>query len=101
MDNGLPVDSSGTLNTGQSFSGALQLEAILRADPRVPSAVAQYALSYALGRSIGSASDQWTADQCAIGDLATAFQTTDNSRMAAFISRIAGTDAMRVRRAAP
>lgn len=100
-DNNLPVDASGTLNTGQSFTGALALEAILKTDARVPSAVVQYVLSYALGRSISSASDQWGADQCAVGALATAFQTTDNGRMAAFVSRVAGTDAMRARRAAP
>jgi hypothetical protein len=100
-DNGLPVDSSGKLAGGQTFSGALALEAILKADPRAQSAVVEYVLSYALGRSVGSASDQWGADQCAVGALATAFQTKDNNRMVAFVSRIAGTDAMRARRAAP
>jgi uncharacterized protein DUF1592/uncharacterized protein DUF1588/uncharacterized protein DUF1595/uncharacterized protein DUF1587/uncharacterized protein DUF1585 len=107
-DNGLPVDSSGTLapalsNTpnGQAFSGALQLEALIKANTDVPPAVAQYVLSYALGRSVAQSSDQWGADQCAVNALASAFQATDNSRMTAFVSRIAGTDAMRMRRAAP
>jgi len=100
-DNGLPVDSSGKLPTGQAFSGALQLESILKADPRLPSAVVQYVLSYALGRAVGSSSDQWGNDYCSVGALATAFQTTDNNRMAAFVSRVAGTDMMRTRRAAP
>jgi Protein of unknown function (DUF1592)/Protein of unknown function (DUF1588)/Protein of unknown function (DUF1595)/Protein of unknown function (DUF1587)/Protein of unknown function (DUF1585) len=101
IDNGLPVDSSGTLTTGQKFSGALELEKILKTDSRVPSAVVQYVMSYALGRSVNSASNTWAADQCAVSALATAFQTTDNNRMSAFISRIAGTDFMRARRAAP
>ncbi|HXN33050.1 MAG TPA: DUF1592 domain-containing protein [Polyangiaceae bacterium] len=101
-DNNLPVDASGTLQpSGQMFTGAIALESILKTDTRVPSAVVQYLLSYALGRSVNSASDQWGADQCAVGALAKAFQTTDNSRMAAFVSRVAGIDAMRVRRAAP
>ena len=107
-DNGLPVDSTGTLaptlsNTsgGQPFSGALQLEALIKANTDVPPAVVQYVLSYALGRSVAQSSDQWGADQCAVNALATAFQTTDNGRMTAFVSRIAGTDAMRMRRAAP
>jgi hypothetical protein len=100
-DNNLAVDSSGTLTTGQTFSGALALESILKTNPSVPSAVVEYVLSYALGRSVSSASDQWGADQCAVAALAAAFQTTDNNRMSAFVSRIAGTDAMRARRAAP
>jgi hypothetical protein len=108
IDNGLPVDSSGTLapavsNTpnGQAFSGAIQLESLLRANTDVPGAVVQYVLSYALGRSVGESSDQWPADQCAVGALATAFQGTDNGRMTAFVSRIASSDDMRMRRAAP
>ncbi|MDP8999003.1 MAG: DUF1592 domain-containing protein, partial [Myxococcota bacterium] len=100
-DNGLAVDASGTLTNGQSFSGAIALESILRKDPSIPTAVVQYLMSYALGRSIGTASDQWLADQCAVGALAAAFQSQDNSRMASFVSRVAGMDAMRLRRAAP
>lgn len=108
IDNGLPVDSSGTLapqvsNTtnGQAFSGALQLEALLKANADVPPAVTEYVLSYALGRDVAQSSNQWGADACAVGALAAAFQGADNGRMSAFVSRVAGTDAMRMRRAAP
>ncbi len=101
-DNGLPVDAASTLvPSGQNFSGALQLEGILKADPRLPSAVVQYLLSYALGRDASTASGQWGDDQCFVGALTTAFQTTDNDRMTALVSRVAGTDDMRLRRETP
>jgi hypothetical protein len=101
-DNGLPIDASSTLvPSGQNFDGALQLESILKADPRLPSAVVQFSLSYALGRDASTASGEWGDDQCVVGALTTAFQTTDNTRMAAFVSRIAGSDDMRMRRETP
>jgi len=101
-DNGLPVDAASALvPSGQSFSGALQLESILKADPRVPSAVVQFLLSYALGRDASTASGDWANDQCFVGALTTAFQTTDNGRMTALASRVAGTDDMRLRRETP
>jgi hypothetical protein len=101
-DNGLPVDATSALvPSGQAFTGALQLESILKADPRLPSAVVQYLLSYALGRDASTGGGSWADDQCAVGALTSAFLTTDNNRMAALVSRVAGTDDMRLRRATP
>ncbi len=100
IDNGLPVDSSGALPGGQMFNGAKDLEALLRQSASLPNAVVQYLLSYALGRSITSTSDTWAADECAVGAFATAFQSTDQGRMSAFVARVEGSDAMRLRRAA-
>jgi hypothetical protein len=101
-DNGLPVNAASALvPSGQAFDGALQLEAILKTDPRVPSAVVQFLLSYALGRDASTDNGAWGNDQCAVGALATAFQTTDNTRMSALVSRVAGTDDMRIRREMP
>lgn len=94
MDNNQPVDSSGQLTTGQSFNGALQLEAILKSDARVPRAVVQYLVSYALGREVGP------DDSCLIDGLLQGFQQ-DNRRLPALVLRVATMDAMRQRRAAP
>lgn len=92
-DNGAPVDSSGTL-FGQAFNGALELESILRNDPRVPRSVVTYLASYALGRELGS------DDQCAIDTLSAGF-AQDRYRMTSLVARVAGSELMRSRRGAP
>jgi hypothetical protein len=94
VDNNVPVDASGQLTNGQSFSGAIQLEALLKSDPRVPRAVVQYLVSYALGRELGA------DDSCLIDDLVQGFQK-DNHRLSALVLRVVTTTAMRTRRAAP
>jgi hypothetical protein len=93
-DNNVPVDASGQLTTGQSFTGAIQLEALLKSDARVPRAVVQYLVSYALGREIGP------DDRCSIDALVQSFQM-DNRRLPALVLRVATMDAMKKRRAAP
>jgi hypothetical protein len=50
MDNGGPVDASGTLED-VPFSGARELATLLAGDPRFASCVAQQLLTYAVGRS--------------------------------------------------
>jgi hypothetical protein len=94
-DNGQPVDAAGKLNTGETFTGAVELESILKTDARVPNAVVKYLTSYALGREMGA------EDQCTIDGLSAAFQTEDQNRMSALVLRVAGMDAMRIRRGAP
>jgi hypothetical protein len=94
-DNGSPVDASGTLDTGSSFTGGVALEALLRQDPRMPVAVVRYLLSYALGR------EPQDEDACVIADLAQAFNGADNGRMSALVRRVVATDAMLSRRGAP
>jgi hypothetical protein len=93
-DNGEPVDASGRLNTGETFSGAIQLESILKNDARVPRAIVKYLASYALGRELNA------DDQCTVDALTTAWKTEDQNRMSALVLRVAGMDAMRVRRGA-
>jgi hypothetical protein len=94
-DNGSPVDASGTLDTGSSFTGGIALEALLRQDPRMPTAVVQYLLSYALGR------ETQAEDACVVSTLAQAFNGDDNGRMSALVRRVVATDAMLSRRGAP
>jgi hypothetical protein len=94
-DNGSPVDASGTLDTGASFTGGVPLEAFLRQDPRMPVAVVKYLLSYALGR------ETQAADDCVVARLAQAFDGEDNGRMSALVRRVVATDAMLSRRGAP
>jgi hypothetical protein len=94
-DNGSAVDASGTLDTGASFTGGVALEALLRQDPRMPTAVVQYLFSYALGR------ETQAEDACVIANLAQAFNGDDNGRMSALVRRVVATDAMLSRRGAP
>jgi hypothetical protein len=94
-ENGNPVDASGTLDTGASFTGAIALESLLRQDPRIPTAVVKYLLSYALGR------ETQANDDCVVSNLAQAFSGEDNGRMSALVRRVVATDAMLSRRGAP
>jgi hypothetical protein len=94
-DNGSPVDASGTLDTGASFTGGIPLAALLRQDPRMPTAVVQYLLSYALGR------ETQAADACVVSGLAKAFNGDDHGHMSALVRRVVATDAMLSRRGAP
>jgi hypothetical protein len=94
-DNGLPVDASGELDKGKSFSGSLELEGILKADPRVPRAVVKYLMSYALGRELNA------ADHCLLDQVSAAFQAADRNRMKALVTRVATLPTMQMRRGAP
>jgi hypothetical protein len=52
MENGFPIDASGRLNDGQTFSGAQELAAILANDPRFARCVTEKVYTYALGRGV-------------------------------------------------
>lgn len=53
LDGKFPIDPSGTLPNGKSFSGAGELKAILRSDPHAfTQALAEKLLTYALGRGL-------------------------------------------------
>lgn len=58
LDGTLPVDASGELPDGQSFSGAIELGQVLADDPRFPECVTQKFMTYALGR-VFSTKDDW------------------------------------------
>jgi hypothetical protein len=62
-ENGLPIDSSGTLPDGRAFDGPAELRAVLKADPAFPRALAKHLLAYALGRGVDDA-DEPALERC-------------------------------------
>ncbi|HZH04432.1 MAG TPA: DUF1592 domain-containing protein [Myxococcaceae bacterium] len=50
FENGRPVDASGLLPDGRTFSGARALGGTLKADPKIASCIALHAVDYAFGR---------------------------------------------------
>ncbi len=62
--NGAPVDASGTLPDGRTFSGAGELRGLLKGEPKLSACVTEHLLTYALGRGMTE------ADACAVRDIA-------------------------------
>jgi hypothetical protein len=71
MDHGKPIDPSGMLPSGESFTDTEGLFSILKNDPRYPVCLTEKVLVYALGRSMDakcdeqsvvSLAEQWKAD---------------------------------------
>jgi hypothetical protein len=52
MDGTLPIDSTGTLPSGQKFSGLMDLTKIIGSDPAFPKCMATKLYTYALGRGM-------------------------------------------------
>ncbi len=52
-ENGQPIDSSGQLPDGQTFTGALELVSLLSSSPQAAECIADHWLSYAIGSAIG------------------------------------------------
>jgi len=61
-DTGAPVDATGELPDGSTFDGALELQAILANDERVPSCMAEKLFVYALGRGIRHSDEAYLDD---------------------------------------
>ena len=57
MDNGVPIDPSGVLDTGAAFQTPADLAQIIAADPALPRCVAQHMFTYGLGRGPRVSSD--------------------------------------------
>jgi hypothetical protein len=51
VDNGQPVDATGTMTDGANFRGAAELAPLLAKDPRFASCVVRQLLTYGVGRS--------------------------------------------------
>ncbi|MHC4956882.1 MAG: DUF1592 domain-containing protein [Planctomycetota bacterium] len=62
-ENGLPIDSSGTLPDGRTFDGPAELRAVLKKDPAFPRALSKHLLAYALGRGVADA-DEPALERC-------------------------------------
>lgn len=60
LDGTLPVDASGEMPDGRTFTGAIELGQLLAQDPRFPDCVAKKLMSYTLGR-VFSEDDDWRA----------------------------------------
>jgi hypothetical protein len=57
LDNGQPIDATGTLPDGTSFDGALEEAAFIKTDPRFTRCMAKQMHSFALGRRPQAADD--------------------------------------------
>lgn len=58
LDNGQPIDASGSLNEGGKFSGPKQLSELLATDERFTDCVVAKLLTFALGRTVTAADDE-------------------------------------------
>lgn len=94
QENGVAVDASSTLVTGEPLDGAKELQALLKADPRVSRGIAAYLLSYSLGR-VPSADDR-----CRLDALDSAFAASDH-HMSRLVQEVALNDAFKTRTMAP
>ena len=94
--NGIAVDPTGELmnhdaSNGVPYSGIMQLEPAIKADPRFLSCVTSKLYAFALGHAPTT-----DADTCRVKALTTAFQT-QNYRMKDFIMTVINDDAFRMR----
>jgi hypothetical protein len=94
QENGVAVDASSMLVTGEPLDGAKELQALLKADPRVSRAISSYLLSYALGRAPSA------DDRCRLDALDGAFAASDH-HMSRLVQEVALNDAFKTRTMAP
>ena len=91
MDSGAPVDSTGMLPGGTTFSGAVQLADIMSKDTRLPQCVTEKFMTFAIGRLLDQPSDgEW------IGYLSAKATATDGS-LPSIIRSVMMSDAFRSR----
>jgi hypothetical protein len=91
MDSGAPVDSSGMLPDGTTFTGAIDMGGILARDPRLPQCVTQKFMIFSIGRLMTQPDDpSW------IAYLTAQAQVKDGS-LSSIIRAVAMSDAFRSR----
>jgi hypothetical protein len=102
-DNGVAIDASGMFagpiaepsgGTGPTFTGTVQLEGAIAADPRFVPCVAQNALTYSLGRAL------LTTDAPYLADITTAPQT-GSLGVRDVLMNVVASDTFRMRRGDP
>jgi len=93
MDNGAPVDASGTYPGGATFKSAQELIQLIAQDPRYPACVTRNLLTYGAGRSFAAA-DAITYAQA----LAEHAKAAGGSDWPSWISMVASSEAFRTNR---
>ena len=92
LDGKAPVDSSGTLTSGESFRGPTQLKTILKSKKtEFATALSAKLLTYALGRGLEN------HDKCAVQDITKSLAKNDY-RFSALVVAVVQSDAFRKRR---
>ena len=92
QDSGVPVDSSGTLPSGESFRGPAELKAILKAhSPEFTRCLTEKMLTYALGRGLEE------YDRCAVDQIVKGLES-GRYRFSALVLGIVKSDPFQKRR---
>ena len=89
LDNGLPIDATGTLPSGAPFADGLEMQTLISQEPDFVRCVARKTFIYALGRATGLADvpyidamvDGFTANKRRFSDLVVSLVTSDPFRM--------------------
>jgi Protein of unknown function (DUF1592)/Protein of unknown function (DUF1588)/Protein of unknown function (DUF1587)/Protein of unknown function (DUF1585)/Protein of unknown function (DUF1595) len=94
-ENGLPIDASGILPDGTTFSGAVELGGILAKDERLPRCVTEKFMTFAIGRLVDHVEDKpWL-------DGLSARAQASGASLSSIIRAIVLSDAFRSRQAGP
>ncbi|APR76833.1 Hypothetical protein A7982_02180 [Minicystis rosea] len=91
VDNGFPIDASGTLPDGTTFQDETGMADVIAKDPRFPKCVATKMYTYAIGRGPSTADSPW------LDALTTGFQS-QGSRLRELIKLIVKSEPFRTRR---
>lgn len=89
LDNGLPIDASGTLPNGAPFADGLEMQTLISSEPDFVRCVARKTFIYSLGRAVTFGDtpyvdgivDDFTANARRFSDLVVALVTSDPFRM--------------------
>ncbi len=94
-ENNLPIDASGMLPDGTSFSGAIELGGILAKDERLPRCVTEKFMTFAIGRLVDHNEDKpWLDGLSARAD-------ASGASLSSIIRAVLLSDAFRSRQAGP
>ena len=93
MDNGVPVDATGTYPDGTNFKGAVELTKLMGKDPRYPGCVTSKLLTYGVGRTFDGQSGLDYAKA-----VAARAQAAQQSQWRSWIAMVAKSEAFRTNR---
>lgn len=94
LDNGLPIDASGTLPNGAAFTDGLEMQTLISQQPEFVRCVARKTFIYALGRALG------LNDTPYLDDIVADF-TADEHRFSDLVVSLVTSEAFRMRRGDP